>query len=126
MTDDSKSASMHGLPPQSQRVSRRGPAVLLVDPNWEAIRPLADAVNRECDLTVVRSAQDAFAAISARLPDLIVTELDLPNTPGVQFLARVHSAPATYHVLLLVMTHRQSVRDKIAAFQAGADDYLVK
>jgi DNA-binding response OmpR family regulator len=97
-----------------------------VDPNWEEIRLLADAVGRECDLTVVRSGQDAFAVLGARPPDLIVTELDLPDTAGVQFLARVHSAPTTYHVLLLVMTHRNSVRDKIAAFQAGADDYLVK
>jgi DNA-binding response OmpR family regulator len=105
---------------------RRGPAVLLVDPSREESQPLAAALSSECDVTVVRSAREAFAEMSVRLPDLVVTELDLPDAAGVEFIARLHAAPATYHVLLLVVTHRRSVRDKIACFQAGADDYIVK
>jgi DNA-binding response OmpR family regulator len=100
--------------------------VLLVDPSLDNARPLAAALASVCDVAFVRSAQEAFAAMEVRVPDLIATELDLPDAPGIEFIAHIHRVPATYHVLLLVMTTRRSVRDKIAAFEAGADDFLVK
>ena len=126
MTNEHRAGKMHELSAGREHMPRRGLTVLLVDPRWDGIRPLAAALSRYCDVTVVRSAQEAFAAMSTRRPDMIVTELDLPDSTGVEFIARVHSAPATYHVLLLVVTQRRAVRDKIAAFQAGADDYLVQ
>ena len=126
MTYEPRAERLQELSPGDEHLSRRRLAVLLVDPQREAIEPLAAALNRTCDVSIARSARDAFASMSARRPDLIATELDLPDLPGAEFLARIHATPATYHVLLLVMTHHQSVHDKIAAFQAGADDYLVK
>jgi DNA-binding response OmpR family regulator len=100
--------------------------VLVVDPDMASARRLAATLARATDVAVVGSAREAFAAIRLRIPDLIVTELDLPDASGVEMIRRVHSAPATHNILLLVITGRRSVRDKIAAFQAGADDYLVK
>jgi DNA-binding response OmpR family regulator len=108
------------------RAQRACPTVLLVDPNPDGVRPFAAALNRVCDVAVIRTAREAFATIALRIPDLVVTELDLPDASGIELIARIHAASATCHVLLLVMTARRSVRDKIAAFQAGADDYLVK
>lgn len=77
-------------------------------------------------MAVVPTAQAAMAAIRTRIPTLIVTELDLPDRSGLDLLAALHAAPATRNVLLLVVTGRRGVGDKVAAFQAGADDYLVK
>jgi DNA-binding response OmpR family regulator len=108
------------------RLTRRVPTVLLVDPDREGARPLATALTRAYDVAVVGSARDALRSIEVRRPDLIVTELDLPDATGVELIEHIHMTPATHHVLLLVVTGRRSVRDKIAAFQAGADDYLVK
>jgi DNA-binding response OmpR family regulator len=99
--------------------------VLIVDPDIEGGRRLAAALAPRA-AAVVSSAHAAFEAIRSRMPDLIVVELTLPDMSGIDFIARVHAAPATRNVLLLVATQRGSVRDKIAAFQAGADDYLVK
>lgn len=114
--------------PQSSHfgsAGRRRWAVLIVDPDFESARRLAAALSPNI-LAIVESGRAAFEAIQLRMPDLIVTELDLPDMPGVEFIARIHSAPATHNVLILVATRRTAVRDKIAAFQAGADDYLVK
>jgi DNA-binding response OmpR family regulator len=99
--------------------------VLIVDPDIEGGRRLAAALAPSAT-AVVGTARAAFEAIRVRMPDLVVAELELPDMQGIDFIARVHAAPATRNVLLLVATQRTSVRDKIAAFQAGADDYLVK
>lgn len=104
---------------------RRPWTVLIVDPDIEGAQRLAAALAPNL-IAVVDSARAAYEAIQAKMPDLIVTELDLPDMSGVEFIARIHSTPATRNVLLLVATRRTSVGDKIMAFQAGADDYLVK
>src|SRR5258707_987353 len=72
------------------------------------------------------TAQAAIGVMQLRLPSVVVTELDLPDQSGVELLAHNHNTSTTHNVLLMVVTGRASVRDKIAAFQAGADDYLVK
>jgi DNA-binding response OmpR family regulator len=110
--------------PGRERKQRRW-TILIVDPDQEAGRRLAESLAPNLT-AVVGSAHAALEAMRFRLPDLIVTELDLPDVSGIEFIARIHAAPATRHVLLLVATRRTSVRDKVAAFQAGADDYLVK
>jgi DNA-binding response OmpR family regulator len=38
----------------------------------------------------------------------------------------LHDHPRTRHVMLMIVTTRHMISDKIAGFQAGADDYLVK
>jgi DNA-binding response OmpR family regulator len=87
---------------------------------------MAQELPRPIDCRIVPSAQAALIAIQMRMPDLIVTELNLPDANGIDLIGHLHHAPQTRNVLFLVLTARTSVRDKIAAFQAGADDYLVK
>lgn len=111
-----------GLPSSS----RRPLAVLFVDPDFDNAARLARALAWPAEVGMVGSVQGARAALQTRTPDLVVLELDLPDASGIDLIATVHSASETHNVLLLVLTTRASVRDKIAAFQAGADDYLVK
>lgn len=60
---------------------------------------------------------------ATRRPDLVILDLGLPDGDGVDFIAdlRVWSACA-----LIVLSARSEESDKIAALDAGADDYLVK
>lgn len=101
-------------------------SVLFVDPDTAFAERLANVLRGRCAVAVVPTAQAAMAAMTVRMPTLIVTELDLPDRPGVELLAALRRTPATRNILLLVITARNGVRDKVAAFQAGADDYLVK
>jgi DNA-binding response OmpR family regulator len=101
-------------------------AVLFVDPDIEAAERLASPLRSRWAIAIVPSAQSALAAMQLRLPSVVVTELDLPDQSGVELLTHIHDTSLTHNVLLMVVTGRASVRDKIAAFQAGADDYLVK
>lgn len=101
-------------------------SVLFVDPDMESAERLAVVLRRHSAVAVVATATGAFEAMAVRMPSLIVTELDLPDRSGLDLLASLRQNPATRHVLLMVVTRRSGVRDKINAFQAGADDYLVK
>lgn len=106
--------------------ARSALSVLFVDPDTSFAERLASVLRGRCVVAVVPTAQAAMAAMMVRMPTLVVTELDLPDRSGIELLAALRESPATRNILLLVVTSRTGVRDKVAAFQAGADDYLVK
>jgi two-component system, OmpR family, response regulator QseB len=72
----------------------------------------------------VTSAGKATAAISTTTYDAILLDLGLPDTDGMEILrlARRHGDTTP----ILVLTARDSVRERVRALDAGADDYLIK
>ncbi len=56
--------------------------------------------------------------------DLVILDLNLPGIPGTQLL--VHFRKSHPHVPVLILTARDHISDKVANFEAGADDYLTK
>ncbi len=118
-------APLH-LAPQGGAISGEPLAVLIVEPDRALRHQLASVARPYGSVTIAGTAHEALAALQVASPDLIITELNLPDAEGIEFIARIHRAPNTHDVLIMVVTQRASVRDKIAAFQAGADDYLVK
>ena len=126
MSTPNRDPQQRPLPATPNKDIRAPLTVLFVDPDLRHAERLAAQLRGHSTVAVVPTAQAALQAIAQRLPDLIVTELELPDASGVQFLNAIHSAQATHNVLLMVVTTRGSIIDKIGAFQAGADDYLVK
>ncbi len=105
---------------------RPGMTILFVDPDTVGVQRLADVLRGQHTVALVGSAADAMAQIGRHVPDLIITELDLPDADGLALVEQWRWAPSTRHTLLMIMTSRRSVLDKIAGWQAGADDYLIK
>jgi sigma-B regulation protein RsbU (phosphoserine phosphatase) len=108
------------------RLIRPAMTVLFLDPDVAGAERLANTLRSQHRVVVVGSANEALEQVDSRVPDLIVAEIDLPDADGLALVARWHVAPATRHSLLMIVTTRRSVQDKIAGLQAGADDYLVK
>jgi DNA-binding response OmpR family regulator len=108
------------------RLIRPAMSVLFLDPDIASAERLANSLRSQHRVIVVGSANEALAQVDSRAPDLIVAEIDLPDADGLALVAHWHVAPATRHSLLMIVTTRRSVRDKIVGFQAGADDYLIK
>jgi CheY-like chemotaxis protein len=104
---------------------RRPLAVLLADADPQRARLVAEWLAPFCLVAVARSIQEAAAIIGQRTPDLLITDLELPGMPGVEFIQRLAQSPITRHILLMVLTHRRTVRDKLDALRAGADEYLI-
>jgi len=100
--------------------------ILMIDPDYASAQHLLSALKPPFSGTAVTTARDAGAAFESQRPALVVTELDLPDASGLELVGALHTHAAYRHVLLMVLTARTSVNYKIAAFQAGADDYLVK
>ncbi|MDI1464077.1 response regulator transcription factor [Catellatospora sp. KI3] len=66
----------------------------------------------------------ALAAITAAEPDAVVLDVMMPGTDGIQVCQTLRERGIVVPVLML--TARDSVGDRVAGLDAGADDYLVK
>ena len=72
----------------------------------------------------VRDGNEAEVAVSATPYSLVVLDLGLPRRDGIDVLKGIRER--RIDVPVLVMTARDTVRDRIKGLDAGADDYLVK
>ena len=102
------------------------PAILVVDPDQDHVRRVASCLGTRFRVLPVSTMEHALPLIREVQPVVVLLELDLPDGNGLHLVRAIHQDPATYPVIVACVTHRASVRDKIAGFQAGADDYLVK
>ena len=105
-------------------MTESGPRVLVVDDDL-SIRRFLEIAMRARGYTVAEAA-DGQAALSAELsfrPDLVILDLGLPDMDGIQVLRRIRDHA---RVSVLVLSARNQEAEKVAALEAGADDYLTK
>src|SRR5262245_18531664 len=100
------------------------PRILIVD-DEPAIRKFLRTILTAHHYTVFEAAngQEAIAQTSAQRPDLIVLDLGMPDLDGVQ-VTRLLREWTKLPIIILSVRDRE--QDRIAALDAGADDYLTK
>ena len=101
-----------------------GPRLLLVEDD-EAARHLLETylVRSGYRVDEAGTAADALRAWDAHRADLILLDLGLPDADGVDVVRRIRREATTP---IVILSARGAERDKIAALEAGADDYLTK
>jgi two-component system OmpR family response regulator len=108
----------HSVYPASVRV-------VLVEDNPQLAGSIAEGLGEDgFTVEVVETAAKAVARGMRRDLDLMILDLGLPDRDGSAVLAELRAAKI--HVPILVLTARDAVESRVAALQAGADDYLVK
>lgn len=104
-----------------------GHAVLLVDDNATNVKLLTYILRRQG--FVVMSAGDAGetqALLAARLPDLILMDLQLPDIDGFELTRRIKADLATRHIPVIAVTAFAMKGDEERARAAGCDHYITK
>lgn len=98
---------------------------ILVVEDEKNIADLIAAILKANDFDVIFAvtAAEACSMISSYCPDLVMLDLGLPDYDGVQVIESVRKWS---QVPILVVSARYSEKDKIDAFEKGADDYITK
>jgi two-component system, OmpR family, KDP operon response regulator KdpE len=105
-------------------MSEKGQRVLVVDDETSIRRYLRAALSAQ-GFTIYEASngQEAINAVVSNHPDLIILDLGLPDFDGIEVTRRLREWSQTPIIILSV---REEENDKIAALDAGADDYLTK
>jgi DNA-binding response OmpR family regulator/cellulose synthase/poly-beta-1,6-N-acetylglucosamine synthase-like glycosyltransferase len=78
------------------------------------------------DVLTADDGVEALAAVAEFPPDLVISDVTMPNLAGVEFLRELRSDAKTNALPFIFLTSREGTGDVIRAFEAGADDYIVK
>lgn len=98
--------------------------VLAVDDDAQILRALRTSLEaRGYEVTTAGNGETALDRLSTQPIDLVVLDLGLPGIDGHEVIRRLR---AFSEVPVLVLSVRESQDDKVAALNAGADDYVTK
>ena len=98
--------------------------ILVVDDEAPIRRYLRAALSAQ-GFTIYEAAngQEALNAVIADRPDIIILDLGLPDIDGIEVTRRLREWS---QIPIIILSVREAEQDKIAALDAGADDYLTK
>jgi two-component system, OmpR family, KDP operon response regulator KdpE len=98
--------------------------ILVVDDAQQVRRVLRTALSSQ-GYTIYEAAtgEEALDSIRASVPDAILLDVNMPGMSGLETCREIRR---TMDVPILMLTVRNSERDKVLALDAGADDYVVK
>ncbi len=101
--------------------------ILIVDDDLETLRLVGLMLQRQ-GYQIVAASNGALALqmVQSEKPDLILLDLMMPDIDGYEVTRQVRADPALNHTPILMFTARSMMDDKVAGYEAGANDYLTK
>ena len=103
------------------------PCILVVDDDAAIREMIGMALTREgYKLLEAGSALEARQVIASRRPDLILLDWMLPGQSGFELARQLHNDNSRNSPPVIMLTARDQEVDKVAALEAGADDYVSK
>ncbi len=103
--------------------AERMPHILIVDDERPILRFLSASLSGQYEISEANTGQDAIHAVANRHPDLMILDLGLPDMDGVEVTRRVREWT---DMPIIIVSVREQESEKVAALDAGADDYLTK
>jgi two-component system KDP operon response regulator KdpE len=98
--------------------------ILVVDDEPQILRALRiNLAARQYDVVTASTAASALRSVKDEHPDLVVLDLGLPDLDGVEVIKRLRTWTK---VPIIVLSGRMESQEKVAALDAGADDYVTK
>jgi len=102
-------------------------AILIIEDDSEVQELIAINLER-AGYRALRAANvaKAEAVLRETLPDLVLLDWMLPDTPGMTFARRLRSDQRTKDIPIIMLTARTGEADRVAGLEAGVDDYITK
>jgi DNA-binding NarL/FixJ family response regulator len=111
----------------STHKGERRTRILLVDDHPLVRERLAEIINREADLFVCGEAEDrheALQAVDAKRPDLVIVDLTLKSSDGLELIKDIHARWASLRMLVVSMHDESLYAERV--LRAGALGYITK
>ena len=102
------------------------PALLLIEDNEDFRFYLKDNLRQHYKIIEARNGKEGWSQALAILPDLIVSDVMMPEMNGIELCGKIKSDPRVSHIPVILLTARTAEEQKMEGFESGADDYITK
>lgn len=102
------------------------PIILIVEDNDGVREYLQRILQEEFRVQVAGNGLEGLNQALELIPDLVLSDVMMPEMSGVELCERLKTDPKTSHIPVILLTARQSEELKITSYETGADDYITK
>jgi DNA-binding response OmpR family regulator len=102
------------------------PAVLLVEDNEDFRFYLKDNLRLHYSIVEARNGNEGLQRALAIIPDLIVSDIMMPEMNGIELCRKLKTDQRTSHIPVILLTARTAEEQKMEGFESGASDYVTK
>ncbi|WP_460672938.1 ATP-binding protein [Larkinella ripae] len=102
------------------------PRVLIVEDHHELAQFIVDSLPEHYRIRRAINGRDGLEQTLAYLPDLIISDVMMPEMDGFTMCGQLKTDLRTSHIPVILLTAKSSVENRLAGLSLGADDYLTK
>lgn len=110
----------------NQTINPSLPLVLLIEDNEDILRYLASCLNDQYRLEKALDGQIGIEKAIQLIPDIIISDVMMPEKDGFEVLATLKENPLTSHIPIIILTAKADFPSRLQGFEQGADAYLPK
>ncbi|MBW4888972.1 response regulator [Mucilaginibacter sp. HMF5004] len=107
-------------------IDGKSPLLLLVEDNDEMRKYLKNYFASFYQVSEARNGIEGLDMARAKIPDIIVSDVMMPEMDGMEFSRRLKSDTLTSHIPVILLTAKAPIEYQIEGIGSGADDYIVK
>ncbi len=102
------------------------PILLIVDDNAELREYLSSLFSEKFSIKTAKDGTEGLEKAFKYIPDVIITDLMMPNEDGLQLTKNTKTNQATSHIPILMLTSKAGDENKLEGIETGADAYITK
>jgi signal transduction histidine kinase/ligand-binding sensor domain-containing protein/DNA-binding response OmpR family regulator len=102
------------------------PALLIVEDNHELLEFMKESLEEKYQIYTAKNGIEALEKLKVHLPDLIISDVMMPEMDGFEFTRRIKTDINTSHIPVILLTAKTGVENKLAGLKTGADFYIEK
>ena len=100
--------------------------IVVVEDDMEIRDYLYAELSKDYDVTVCENGRIGLTEILKRIPDLVISDVMMPEMDGNTLCSKVKSNPTTSHLPVILLTAKSRDEDQLEGLETGADAYIVK
>lgn len=100
--------------------------ILIVDDESEIRDFLAMELREEYEVFTAADGKEGFESALNSIPDLIISDIIMPNMDGIELCAKIKSDINTSHIPIILLTAKETHEDRLAGLEVGANSYIPK
>ena len=105
----------------------RGLKIILIDDSEDIVSMMATLLGKlGANVTAAQSSQEALKILEQLIPDVIVSDLEMPGEDGIEFIHKVRIQPKLRHVPAIALTAHAREEDAERALESGYQLHLAK
>lgn len=115
------SSTLPSVEPDMQKAQ-----ILVIDDNPEILALLHETLSDQYRVATAKSGEEGLEILKKQYPELIITDIMMPGTDGIELTKQIKQNKHTMHIPLIILSARNTNEEKIEGLESGADAYIGK